>query len=505
MSLRVEATTLEEVPEGLAAVGVPVRKGAEGPELAPGLPEAVGGVALPGELDRDWCERQGYTARAGQTLVLRPQVGGPELVLVGLGPIEGLGPDRWRRAAAGLVRAAPEGGTAALVLPAAEEVDRASVQAATEGALLAAYRFDPYKSKPKDSALDRLLMVSGPGGPSGALLDEGVERGSTTAGAVVFARDLINRPPSDLTPDELARRVVDHLGSQPGLTVEVWDESRIAEERLGALLSVSKGSTEPPRLVRATYDPPGPSDQPLHHVVLVGKGITFDSGGLSLKTADGMTQMKTDMSGAADVLAVLGALPGLGVRTKVTAIAPVTENMPGGRAMKPGDVLTTRSGATIEVLNTDAEGRLVLADALVLATELEPDAIVDIATLTGAATVALGTGIGALFGSDEGLVERVRAAGERAGEPLWPMPLPEEYADHIDSEVADMKNTGKAGQAGAIAAAMLLSRFTGSVPWAHLDIAGPARSAESSGYVTKGGTGFGVRTLLELVEAYGTT
>jgi leucyl aminopeptidase len=218
-----------------------------------------------------------------------------------------------------------------------------------------------------------------------------------------------------------------------------------------------------------------------------------------------MTTMKTDMSGAAVVLAALSACAELGVRVRVTALAPVAENMPGGRATKPGDVLTVRNGSTIEVLNTDAEGRLVLADALSLAAEIEPrpDAVVDVATLTGAATVALGTGVAALFGTDEILVARVRAAGASAGERLWPMPMPEDYAEHIDSDVADMKNVGRPGQAGAIAAAMLLSRFTGGLPWAHLDIAGTGRSTEASGYLSKGGTAFGVRTLLALLASYG--
>jgi leucyl aminopeptidase len=238
-------------------------------------------------------------------------------------------------------------------------------------------------------------------------------------------------------------------------------------------------------------------------VVLVGKGITFDSGGLSLKTAEGMVTMKTDMSGAAAVLATVSACGALGVRVRVTAIAPTTENMPGGRATKPGDVLTIRNGRTIEVLNTDAEGRLVLADGLSLASEMQPDAIIDLATLTGACVVALGTSIAGVFGSDDALVGRVRAASGRAGEGTWQLPLPDEYRSHIDSDVADMKNIGKAGQAGAIAAALLLARFVDGVPWVHLDIAGPARSDEDSGILAKGGTGFGVRTLLELLEAYG--
>jgi leucyl aminopeptidase len=239
------------------------------------------------------------------------------------------------------------------------------------------------------------------------------------------------------------------------------------------------------------------------HIVLVGKGITFDSGGLSLKGAESMMTMKTDMSGAATVLATVSACADLGVRVRVSAIAPVTENMPGGKATKPGDVLVIRDGQTIEVLNTDAEGRLVLADGLSLAAELQPDAIIDLATLTGAAVVALGGSIAGLFGNDQALVDKVREAGSRAGEATWQLPLAKEYRSHIKSEVADMKNIGKAGQAGAIAAALLLERFVGEIPWVHIDIAGPARSDEDEGVLTKGGTGFGVRTVLELLRAYG--
>jgi leucyl aminopeptidase len=207
------------------------------------------------------------------------------------------------------------------------------------------------------------------------------------------------------------------------------------------------------------------------------------------------------MGGAAAVFGALDAAAALGARIRLTMMAPLTENMPSGTATKPGDVLVTRNGKTIEVLNTDAEGRLVLADGLQLATETEPDAIVDLATLTGAAVVALGKDIGALFGNDDRLIEAVRAAGARAGEPLWPLPLPDDYRSHIDSDVADMKNIGRAGQAGSIAAALLLAEFVGSVPWAHLDIAGPGRSDESGRYFTKGGTGFGVRTLVALVTS----
>jgi leucyl aminopeptidase len=332
---------------------------------------------------------------------------------------------------------------------------------------------------------------------------EGARRGSELADSVSFARDLVNEPPSSLTPTKLAQLVADRLSGRPGVTVEVWDENRIVSEHLGGLLGVARGSDEPPRLVRAEYTPAEPVE--VHgrvpHVVLVGKGITFDSGGLSLKSAGGMETMKTDMGGAAAVLAAFDAAAVLGVPIRVTAIAPMTENMPGGRAIKPGDVLTARNGKTIEVLNTDAEGRLVLADGLSLATEMEPDAIIDLATLTGAAVVALGSGIAGLLGNDETLQRELRSASERAGESLWPLPLPDEYRNHIDSEVADMKNVGRASQAGAISAALLLREFVGDVPWAHLDIAGPARSDEDARYLSKGGTGFGVRTLVALLSS----
>ncbi len=495
----------------LVAVGLPVVVGRDGPSLPAGLPADVGGIPVLAELDGAWCSQQGFTAKTGQTLVLRT-AGGASTVLVGLGKLDGLDGERWRRAAAATVRAAGDGGAAALVVPSGllgapgpgvPVLPATDVGAAVaEGALLATYRYDEFKSAPRPGSIGRLVVtVADAVAPEVA---QGVRRGHVVADAVTFARDLINCPPSDLPPRVLADRVVDRLAGIPGVEVEVWDEDRIAAERLGGLLGVARGSIQAPRLVRADYEPAHPAvvGGRVPHVVLVGKGITFDSGGLSLKTPEGMTTMKTDMSGAAIVLATLSACRDLDVPIRVTAIAPVTENMPGEAAMKPGDVLTIRNGATIEVLNTDAEGRLVLADGLVLASELAPDAIVDVATLTGAAAVALGTSVAALFGNDDGFTEQVRAAGARAGEALWPLPMPDDYADHIDSDVADMKNVGKAGQAGAIAAALLLARFVDGPRWAHLDIAGTGRSAESSGYLSKGGTAFGVRTLLTLLATF---
>jgi leucyl aminopeptidase len=237
-------------------------------------------------------------------------------------------------------------------------------------------------------------------------------------------------------------------------------------------------------------------------LALVGKGITFDSGGLSLKTADGMETMKTDMSGAAAVIGAMSVLEAAGVKTKVIAIVPTTENMPGGRAIKPGDVLKIRNGKTVEVLNTDAEGRLILADGLSLAAEEQPDAVIDLATLTGACVVALGLKVAGLMGNDEGWVGQVREAADRAGESVWPLPLPPEYRKDLDSEIADLKNISGGRGGGALTAGLFLSEFAGDVPWAHLDIAGPARAASDDGHVVKGGTGFGVRTLVEVLSKF---
>ncbi len=534
------------VPEGVVAIGVPVVSGGVGGvgrvggvggvggtsrgEPAPfewicrlgGLDDAsarVAGLLLPDAPDEAWLRRQGFEAASGQSLVLRAAGGGPSVVLLGLGARAGLDAQRWRLAAAALVRAGGSGGgTAALLLPADPPGSdpRALGAAIAEGAVLASYRFDAYRTATTPVGIERLVAVSGsdPSGasdPSGVTeaWADGLRRGAIGASATAFARDLVNTPASDMTPRRLAELVAERLSDRPGTTVEVWDEERITAERLGGVLAVARGSAEPPRLVRATYTPadggPGGTTDPgrVPHVVLVGKGITFDSGGLSLKSADGMMTMKTDMSGAAIVLSVVSACADLSVPVKVTAIAPLAENMPGGRAQKPGDVCTARNGLTIEVLNTDAEGRLVLADALALAAELSPDAIVDLATLTGAQVVALGTGMAAVLGNDDVLVDRLRASGDRTGERLWPLPLPDDYAEHIESEVADMKNMGRSREAGTIAGAMLLARFVGDVPWAHLDIAGPARSAESSGYLAKGATAFGVRALLDFLSRYG--
>ena len=507
--VNIEVLPADSLPPDVVAVGVPVLSADGGPRLIAGS-DALADLA-PAVLDPEWCRRHGFGGKVAQTVTFRAATGdhrsGPEIVLVGVGPSELLAGDRGleslRRAAAGFVRAVGQGERAAFLLPPGTDLDPGrSADAVAEGAVLASYRYDAFRTGDTPGQLSTLIIVTGTADEAPAVRD-GAARGARLAASVGLARDLVNEPPSSLTPEKFADTFVERFSGVAEVTVEVWDEERIAAERLGGLLGVARGSTQPPRLVRVEYRPADPIEigGRVPHLALVGKGITFDSGGLSLKTATGMETMKTDMGGAAAVLSAVDAAAALGARIRITAITPLTENMPGGSAIKPGDVLTTRSGKTIEVLNTDAEGRLVLADGLTLAVESEPDAIVDLATLTGAAVVALGKEIGGLLGNDDALTAELRAAGERAGEPLWPLPLPDDYRGHIESEIADMRNVGRPGQAGTISAAMLLREFVADVPWAHLDIAGPARSDENTRYLTKGGTGFGVRTLVELVTS----
>jgi len=499
------------LPDDLTTVGLPVLVGVDGPVVAcdPGV---VPGLGLPSALDAVWCERQGFAGKVAQVLILRsPTAAGgggvaPDVVLVGLGAAEALTGDKGleslRRAAAAAVRSAGSAGSALLVLPVVGGAPVADVAAAAaEAGALASYRYHGFRSADPAPTLGTLVLADQGTDPEG--LAAGTARGLQIARSVALARDLVNEPSGSLTPQRFADRIAERFASIPGLSIEVWDEAKITDEHLGGLLGVAAGSEQPPRLVRVEYRPEVPFefDGRVPHLALVGKGITFDSGGLSLKPAAGMETMKTDMGGAAAVLAAVEAVAALGGRIAITAWAPMTENLPSGTATKPGDVLRTRSGKTIEVLNTDAEGRLILADGLTLAVESEPDAVIDLATLTGAAVVALGKEIAGLLGNDEELLAAVRAAGSRAGEPSWPLPLHEDYAVHIESEVADMKNTGRPGQAGTISAALLLREFVGVVPWAHLDIAGPSRTDDNRWYNTKGGSGFGVRTLVALATS----
>jgi leucyl aminopeptidase len=475
----------DDVPARADVLGVPV--------FAGGKPAKTDTTVL----DADYLAERGFEGKPGEACALPSR--GHTVIAVGVGEARAVTADVLRRAAAALVKTAwRDAHVASTLLDAApRSVDKATAaQAITEGAALAAYRFTPYKSDAKPCRIETFTLVG-----RGVAAKRGVTRGERLASAVTLARDLVNEPAGAMTPRRLAQ-VASEVAEREGLEIEVLDEVDIANHRLGGLLGVARGSEEPPRLIELTYEPPARGNGRVPLLVLVGKGITFDSGGLSLKTADGMETMKTDMGGAAAVLAALSVLPALRPAVKVVGIMPTTENMPSGSAIKPGDVLKIRNGKTVEVLNTDAEGRLILADGLSLAVEAKPDAVVDLATLTGACMVALGRGIAGLMGNDDALVDQVRAAAERAGERVWPLPLPQEYRKDIDSEVADIKNVGAGRYGGALTAGLFLQEFVGDTPWVHLDIAGPARAEKEDGYVSAGATGFGVRTIVETVLAF---
>ncbi len=368
-----------------------------------------------------------------------------------------------------------------------------AAQAVAEGLVLGGYQYLDYKGNATPSKLQKVTVIAAGGAPVRA----GVERGAAVGDAVTWARDLVNRPANEKSPSDMAAAARKLLRGT-GVTVQVLDVKQLESQKMGGVLGVGQGSVQPPRFLKMTYAPSGSRGKPL---ALVGKGVVFDSGGLSLKTSSGMETMKTDMSGGAAVIAAMSTLAALDVKSRVTGYVPLVENMPSGNAIRPGDVLKMRSGTTVEVLNTDAEGRLILADALSLASEEKPGAVIDLATLTGACMVALGDKIAGLMGNDDDWSNQVRAAADRAGEPVWPLPLPPEYRKQLESEVADLKNIGSS-YGGALTAGLFLQEFVDGAPWVHLDIAGPARASADDGYLVKGGTGFGVRTLIELARGY---
>ncbi len=492
-----EATVVPGSPARVEAglLALDVSKGGDGPVLG-GAAAAID-AACGGTLSA-FAARSGFEGRVAETLAL-PAPGGvaaESILLVGVGDARTRDLDVMRRAAAAVVKrcAKVERAATTLLDAAPEGADRAAAsQAIAEGAALGTYVYTRFKADPKPSALEHLTLV----GRAGARVTRGVEDGLAIAAAVAWARDRVNTPAGALTPVQLAEEAV-ALARSAGLKCKVLDEAAIAKQGMGGLAGVGQGSENPPRFLELTYAPAGARST----VALVGKGVTFDSGGLSLKSPDGMETMKTDMSGAAAVIAAMSVLPRLGVKTKVIGLTPLVENMPSGRAIRPGDVLRIRNGKTVEVLNTDAEGRLILADALSIAVERKVDAILDLATLTGACMVALGAKYAGLMGSHEDWVDQVCAAAGRAGESVWPLPLPDEYRRELDSEVADLKNVAGTRYGGTLTAGLFLREFAGGLPWAHLDIAGPARAGDSSELTPKGGTGFGVRTIVELLRGF---
>lgn len=467
-------------------------------------------VAVEGEvppelgLDRAALAVAGFEGKVGQALVL-PRAKGPALVAMGIGPEPERSLSSLRDAAASLARAGGRCRRFAVAVPDADVAPEEAAQALVEGLLLARYRYRPLKrTTEQEPALEALTLVS----PSLPLdvVERGARRGQLTAQATELARDLANAPATLLTArrmEELARAVAE----ASGLEIEVFDEKALAELGCGGMLGVNAGSAEPPRLIKLRYRPKderGAPIEPTGRLSLIGKGVMYDSGGLGLKPNDLVhAAMKTDMSGAAAILAAMSTLPELGTTTSVTGYLMCTDNMPGGRAMRLGDVLTARGGKTVEVLNTDAEGRLVMMDGLVLATEEQPppDALVDIATLTGACERALGNDNAGVIGNDQALVDQVRAAAERTDETVWQFPLDRRMRGELDSEVADLKNIAGVN-AGQITAALFLEEFVAGIPWAHVDIAGTSRVEGDKGWRSKGATGFGTRLLIELARSF---
>ncbi len=372
----------------------------------------------------------------------------------------------------------------------------ACAQAIAEGTHLGLYRFNRYQKPPDDPFEVETVAIVENDGAKFNILQAAVERGVILAEAAEFSRDLSNEPANTLTPTEFAARA-QAMAEQYGLGFRVFEREQCAEMGMGSFLGVARGSAQPPKFIVITYR--GAADAEAQAIGLVGKGITFDTGGISIKPSDAMLEMKGDMSGGGAIIAAMGAIARLKPAVNVTALVPATENMPGSNALKPSDILRAMNGKTIEVVNTDAEGRLILADALSYAIQLNLSPIVDVATLTGAISIALGNAAFGIFSPHDGLVERIKQAGERAGEKSWPFPMWPEYKDLIKSNIADMKNSGARG-AGSIAAAFFLKEFVDDRPWAHLDIAGVDFYDAEKGVLTKGASGIPVRTLVGLVE-----
>jgi leucyl aminopeptidase len=505
-TLSISTAAPRSVPADAVVIGL--IKTPDGPALAPGaadIDEALGGT-LAATLTV-----LGATGQAEEITRL-PSAGAlaaPLIAAVGLGPADPAAPapETLRRAAGAAIRAliatawagrrengqpgstgaAAPGPRIALALPAR---DAAEAEAVALGGLLGGYSFRRYRPA---AVPPSALTVLTPADVTGA-----GPRAEALAGAVSLARDLVNTAPSDLVPATLAEEA-ERVAATAGLTAEVLDEKALSENGYGGILGVGQGSVHPPRLARLEYAPPEGAG-PAKTVVFVGKGITFDSGGLSLKPSKSMETMKSDMGGAAAIIGAMQAIAALRPAVRVIGYLPLAENMPSGTAQRPSDVLTIYGGKTVEVLNTDAEGRLVLADALVRSAADGPDVLVDVATLTGAQLVALGPRIAAVMSNDDGLRDAVVAAADRAGEAMWPMPLPAELRKGLDSTVADLANVAADRFGGMLIAGLFLREFVpDGVRWAHLDIAGPAfNEGAPHGYTPKGGTGAATRTLVQI-------
>ncbi len=464
--------------------------------LGPGADEvdrALGGALA------TFMTEAGFVGKPGETLLVPVQgLGAKTALLVGVGSKDDMSAATLRRAAAAVARRSTSIATVATTIAAAAPkglTPAAAAYAVAEGAALGAYQYLAFKTKGEPTKLRKLVLV----GEGGKEVTAALARARVVTDAVAWARDIVNEPSLTKSPEDFAASAKKVLAGK-GLTVTVLSEAQIRAQKMGGVIGVGQGSERPPRFVKVTYDPPGGKARGT--LALVGKGVTFDTGGISIKPADGMDAMKTDMGGAAAALGAMSTLKALGVKHRVVSYTPMVENMPSGNAIRPGDVLRMRDGQTVEVLNTDAEGRLILADALAWAVEDKVDAIVDLATLTGACVVALGEKVAGLMGNDDSWSAQVQSAADRAGEPMWHLPLPEDYRSSMESDVADLRNISNTRYGGALTAGLFLEAFVGDLPWVHLDIAGPARAGADDGELTRGGTGFGVRTLAELASTF---
>jgi leucyl aminopeptidase len=436
-----------------------------------------------------------FKGKPGSSVVTRVGSNSPirKIILVGLGKQEGLKLDALRRAAAVVARSAKKERckTLALSLPIFNDDASSTAQALAEGIHLALHQDNRFKSEPEDKgpALETVDLL----GLSGQ--DEAITRAGQIAAGVILARELVTAPANAVTPITMAE-TAQAIAHEHGLAIEILEREECEKLGMGAFLGVAQASDLPPKFIHLTYKPEG---TPRRKVAIIGKGLTFDSGGLNIKGAgSGIETMKMDMGGAAATLGAAKAIGQIKPDVEVHFISAVTENMISGRAMRPGDILTASNGKTIEVNNTDAEGRLTLADALVFADKLGVDAIVDLATLTGACIIALGDDIAGMWSPDDALAAQISQASELAGEKMWRMPLEEKYFEGIKSPIADMKNTGPRG-GGSITAALFLKQFVKDTPWAHLDVAGPVWSDKENGYNNSGATGYPVRTLVNWV------
>jgi leucyl aminopeptidase len=488
----------DPVPSREAAAGltVDVTTSIPGDATAVAVPVAAAGV-VPAELglSREALAAAGFAGAVGQALPIAGDAV-PELVAVGIGDPSALDAAALRDAAAAFARATYRHARIAAELPALGVDDREAAQAVSEGILLARYRYRGFRDQPGEALLEHVAIVAD--ADRADAVRAGVTRGRTAAEAVQVARDLANTPPMHLTAPrfgELARV----LGAEAGLRVDVFDNAALVAMGCGGILGVNAGSGDEARLIKLTWTPPGTATGRL---ALVGKGIMYDAGGISLKPSDAMhAAMKLDMSGAAAVFASMLALRDLGCTSEVTGYLCCTDNMPSGTALRLGDVLTARNGMTVEIFNTDAEGRLVMMDGISLAVEEGVDAIVTIATLTGAAMRTFGDAYAAVLGNDDDLVGQISAAGDTADERVWELPLVKRYRRQLDSKIADIKNMG-GENAGTITAGLFLEAFAGDIPFGHLDICGPMMTSVDDSWRSVGATAFGTRLLVELALGF---